>query len=278
MFSLLRADLRRIVRRHGSFYGFVIALFVFGLFTGAIPVLVRSLLASVAQSSGGNAETQALNEALSGSYASPTGCIVGIMMEGGFLTLIACLSAAHLCWVDKRNGFDRTIVSSCGKRTYYHEKMAFALVLSVLYAVVASVFALVIGGLISGIAGMDTVPAFLGWFVCTVLVNWACACLCMAVLWLFKSQVLVYLLAFVMASPVVMGLLGLGINNLGQQASELYNELCRWLPHTAVGLAGSLVDGSFAFPVEDLPHLIVPCVACLALTFVGIGVLRKRDL
>lgn len=277
MFSLLRADLRRIVRRHGSFYGFVIALFVFGLFTGALPVLVRSLLASVAQSSG-NADAEALNQALSGSYAAPTGCIVGIMMEGGFLTLITCLSAAHLCWVDKRNGFDRTIVSSCGKRTYYHEKMAFALVLSVLYAVVASVFALVIGGLISGISGMDTAPAFLGWFVSTVIVNWACACLCMAVLWLFKSQVLVYLLAFVMANSMVMSLLGLGVNNLGQQASEIYAEICKWLPHTAVSLAGNLVDGSFSFPVDSLPNMIVPCVACLVLTFLSVGALRKRDL
>ena len=277
MFSLLRADLRRIVRRHGSFYGFVIALLVFGLFTGALPVIVRSILASVAQSSG-NAEAAALNEALSGSYATPTGCIVGIMMEGGFLTLVTCLSAAHLCWVDKRNGFDRTIVSSCGKRTYYHEKMAFALVLSVLYAVVASVFALVIGGLITGITGMDAVPAFLGWFASTVIVNWACACLCMAVLWLFKSQVLVYLLAFVMANPMVMSLLGLGVNNLGEQASEFYTELCKWLPHTAVSLAGNLVDGSFAFPADSLPNMIVPCVACFTLTFLGVGALRKRDL
>lgn len=278
MFSLLRADMRRIFRRHGSFFGFVVALLVFGLFTGAIPVIVRSLISAFGTGQTSAAEAQQLNQSLSAAYASPTGCIVTIMTGAGFLSLVTSLSAANLCWVDKRNGYDRTIVSSCGKRTYYHEKIAFALVLSVLYTVIASVFALAIGGVMSGISGMDSVPTLLCWFVSTVLVNWVCACLCMAVLWLFKSQVLVYLLAFVMSNGALTGLLGLAVNGFGQQAAELYNEFCTWLPHTAVSVAANLVDGSFVLDMGMLPNMVVPSVVCLVLTYVAVGMLRKRDL
>lgn len=278
MLSLLRADLRRITRRHGSFFGFVIVIFAFALLTGVLPVLLRSALASLSESTGDSASTQALNEALSAPFATPTSCVASMMGTGGFLALMVCLSATHLCWVDKRNGYDRTIVSSCGKRTYYHEKMAFALVLSVIYAVVATVIALVLGGLVSGIAGMDSPLSFIGWFVTTVLTAWVCACLCMAVLWLTKNQLLVFVLAVALVNPIVFNLLGLAIGNLGEGVSGAYTKILEWMPHTAVTLASNIQDGSFTFELENLLNLVVPSVVCLGLTFLAVGALRKRDL
>ena len=278
MLSLLRADLRRMVRRHGSFYGFVIALAVFGLLTGVLPVLMRPVLAGLSEAAGETGAAEELDQALSAPFATPVTCIASIMSSGGFLALMVCLSVTHLCWVDKRNGYDRTIVSSCGKRTYYHEKMAFALVLSVAFTLVASVIALVFGGLASGISGLDSPVVLIEWFCATVFTAWACACLCMAVLWLTKNQLLVFVLAVALVNPVITQLLGLAVGNLGSWASETYTKVLEWMPHTAVALAGNVVNGSFVCDLESLPNLVVPCVACVALTFLAVGALRKRDL
>ena len=273
MFSLLRADLRRITRRHGGFYGFVIAMVVIGLFTGVIPVLMRSLLASVSQDS---AETEAINQALSAPYASPVACAASIM--GGIISLLTCLSAMRVCWIDKRNGYDRTIVSSCGKRVYYHEKIAFALVLSAVFTVLALILSVVMGFAVRGITGMDSPIAFVQWFVSTVFVTWACACLCMAVLWLTKSQLITFVLALFLTNGILTGLIGLGVNGLGEQVAKFYQTICEWLPNASVNLSSNLVNGAYAFPVDSLANMVVPALACIALTFLAVGALRKRDL
>ncbi|WP_322153647.1 hypothetical protein [Paratractidigestivibacter sp.] len=264
MFSLLRADMRRILRRHGGFYGFAIVIVALCLVMGVAVELLSRLGAEAGVDTGIT------------PYASPVDCVVGML--GDLLALVICLSAVRVCWIDKRNGYDRTIVSSCGKRTYYHEKILFALVLTVVFALFALAATSVTGLLVRGISGLDSPLVFVEWFAPTVLVAWTCACLSMAGLWLTGSQILGIVLAFFLTNGMIAGAIGMAVGGVNADVAQVYYAVCEWLPNAAVTLSANAVNGAFVFAQEGLARMAVPTVACLALTFVCVGVLRKRDL
>lgn len=269
MASLLRADLRRIVRPHGSFLLYLVIFLAFVLVTLIAAPIVTNMLANASQS----AETKV--EPFTG-FASSLNLFTGLI-SFGWGSLMTSWCALSICWADMRGGFDRTIASSCGKKTYFAEKLLLALVLSCAFIVIGMVVSLV-AGLIIGLQSMSSPLSVLLWFVFTVLECWGCAALTLAVLWVSKNNSVASGVGLTLAMGIISSIVGMAVASIPALA-ELWSNITPWLPVSAFGHLQTVVDGGFAPELIDVAHILVPAAVCVGVSYVVAQVvLPKRDM
>ena len=272
MGTLLRADLRRILNPHGNFLGYFIALVIFTVLTvvGA-PLLVR-LMAGMYSS--GEADVAA---GLGTTYASTLNMMTSIL-SFGFVGLMTCWSSCAICFTDIRAGFERTIVSSCGKKAYYTEKLVLALVLSVIFVIVGGLLALLAGSLFIGGQIVSGPVSIVMWLALSVVVSWACACLCLAVLWILRNNTVAFLLALTLGSGLVSGVAVMATSAMPDLAQTI-SSIREWLPVGAYTVLETVTDGELVLSGEQLAKVFVPSAVCVAAGFLTAArVLPKRDL
>ncbi len=268
MGKLLRADLRRILSPHGNFWGYLIALVLFTVLTvvGA-PMLVR-LMADMGQSEVSD---------LASTYSS-TLAMMSSILSFGFVGLMSSWSVCAICFTDIRAGFERTIVSSCGKKAYFVEKLVLALVVSAIFVLIGGLLALVAGSLFVGARIATGVVSIVLWFVLSIIVSWACACLCLAVLWIVRNNTVAFLLALTLGSGLLSGVVIMATSTM-PELSHAISSIREWLPVGAYTILESVTDGELVLDGTQLAKIFVPSAVCVAAGFVtALHVLPKRDL
>ncbi len=269
MTSLLRADIRRLLQAKSGTHWFLIALLAMILINAIVmPWLVKTFSGAVGGESTGSL-----------GYASPLE-FASSLLWFGFLSLLCCLRMASLAWADMRSGFNRSIMSSCGKKTYYLEKLLLALVASFAFTVLGVVVGSVIAAVSSGFDGAGSIPALILWIALVTLACWACAAATLAILWLFKSNVLAYLIGISLGSGLISMIVSLALMSVPELASA-WGEVVAWFPAGAFGVLSSeyVINGEFALSALGLAHVLAPTAACLAFAYIcALAVLCKRDL
>lgn len=306
MLGLLRGDLYRALRVRGNVFWYLIVFVVVvvgnvafaALFGQAINDMFANAAAEAAAEAGTEEEAAAASMTalvdMFANFSTPTNFMGASMMAYGFMTLMVCWCVTNFAWCDLRDGYAKGMVSGVGKGKYFGEKMLFALVLSVVFVVIGAVVGLGLTMLTGiGFKGDDSVAQILLWCVLTALITWGCACLCLGVLWIVRNQVLVYLLAFLLASGFLSGLLLTIITNIPNMESvaSALAALVDWLPRGAVGalntgtlgavdvLGGSAKDVvSIALTGMVILRVVVTSAACVAIGYACSVVARKRDL
>lgn len=268
MLSLLRADLRRINRPRAGFRGYLVLLLLMIVATVVVFKLVSGLLANTAEGAGTSLET----------YDSATTFLAVTLTSLGVVGALSCWSATSICWIDMRNGYDRSIISSVGKHVYYGEKLLLALVVSAIFMVVGSVFSIILALVMGSLASFGSVVGLIGWIVVATVVIWSCAALSLTVLWLLRNQVLSYLLGLCLCTGIGSSLVGLALSSLPEVA-QAWGDLSGWFPKGAFGVVNAVSDSFIALDGESLAHLLVPTAICLVVSFaVANTVLRRRDI
>ncbi len=270
MQSLLRADLRRILNSHGNFLGYFVVLLVFA-FLGSVGT--QLLMRVVADAT--NNET--LRVAMADGYASSLNILTSLTTFS-FVSLISSWCVASICWSDMRAGFERTIVSSCGKKTYYTEKIVLALVLSTIFVVAGSLFAFVCASLMIGFTYASSIVSFLLWVVFCIILCWGCASFGLAILWLVRNSTVTFLVSLALATGILSGLLVMSFGAVPEVANFI-STVKEWLPSGAFTVLETVTDGEFVVDAMACAHVLVPSAVCLAISYmVALNVLPKRDL
>ena len=269
MTSLLRADIRRLLQAKSGTYWFLIVLLAI-IVVNAIVMhwLVKTFSDAVGGESSGTL-----------GYASPLEFATSLLWFG-FLSLLCCLRMASLAWADMRSGFNRSIISSCGKKTYYLEKLLLALVVSFAFTVLGGIAGTGIAAASSGFDGTGSIPALILWVALVTLACWACAAATLAILWLFRSNVLAYLIGISLGSGLISTIVSLALMSVPELANA-WSEVAAWFPCGSFSvLSGEyVVDGEFALSALGLAHVLVPTAVCLAFAYIcALTFLCKRDL
>ncbi len=271
MSSLLRADIRRIVRPQSNTHWFLVVLLaVIVLAVVLVPVLVDFFNnANISEE-----EKEAINTM---RVVTPLGSASTLLLFG-LVPLLASLRMATLCWADMRSGFIRTIVSACGKKTYYIEKLVLALVVSFAFLLIGFVLDLLITAIAGGFTDPSPVLDIIIWVVLATLLTWACASLTLTVLWLVKSNALAYILGISLGSGLISSLISLALGAIPAIA-EVWAKIVEWFPISAVNTLNNITNGGLAYEALDYAHVLVPIAVCLAIAFAcASAVMSKRDL
>lgn len=268
MTSLLRADISRILRPSSNTHWFLIVLLAAIL----LNVVVMPLLVNMMSSMSGSEVPGSLG------FASPLG-VVSSLMWLGLLPLLSSLRIATLCWADMRSGFNRSIVSACGKKVYFMEKLVLALVVSFAFVVIGVVVTLLIALVSGGFTEGSSIFSFVLWIVLATLACWGCSCLTLAVLWVLKSNVIAYILGISLGGGLISTIISLALGGLPDIA-QVWMDIVEWLPVSAVNiLTSAVVDGDLVLDGMGYVHVLVPVAVCIAIGFAcALAILRKRDL
>ncbi len=269
MTSLLRADIRRLLQVKSGTHWFLIVLLAMILVNAIVmPWLIKTFSAAVGEESAGSL-----------GYASPLEFVTSLLWFG-FLSLLCCLRMASLAWTDMRSGFNRGIISSCGKKTYYLEKLLLALVVSFAFTVLGVVAGSATAAASSGFDGVGSIPALVLWIALVTLACWACAAATLAILWLFKSNVLAYLIGISLGSGLISTIVSLAFMSVPELASA-WSKVAAWFPAGAFStLSGEyVINGEFALGALGFAHVLLPTAVCLAFAYICVSAgLCKRDL
>lgn len=294
MKTLLRGDLYRASKLRGNIFWYVVILLVIVLGNVFFAVLLGNDLNDYFAQSAQSAEsTTSATLDMFANFSSPSNFLGKSLLSFGLLTMLVCWATTNFCWVEIRDGFTKNIITSTGKQTYYLSKILFALCVSVIFVVIGVVVALVCGQLFVGFKSFDSPVHILVWSLLLILLSWACASLCLVILWLLKNQVIAYVLGLCLATGFLSSLVAnvfLFIPSADMFA-DMYSELVNWLPTTAISMLSSAtrdtVDilggapkelASVALNAEVIVHVIVTSVVMLALSVVlTLTAVRKRD-
>lgn len=268
MTSLLRADFRRILRPSSNTHWFLVVLVAAIL----LNVVVMPLLVNMMSDMAGSEDVGSLG------FASPLG-VAGSLLWLGLLPLLCSLRIATLCWGDMRSGFNRSVVSACGKKAYFTEKLVLALVVSFAFVVIGLVITLVVALIAGGFTQGTGAVSIILWLVLTTLVCWGCSCLTLAVLWVLKSNVIAYILGISLGGGLISTIISLALGGLPDIAQAWAN-VVEWLPVSSVNiLSSAVVDGELVLEGMGYAHVLVPTAVCIAIGFAcALTILRKRDL
>lgn len=268
MASLLRADLRRLVRPHGSFLMYLVVFLAF------VVVVVLGVPALTNVLSGMNTGSEQV-QPFSG-YGSPMNLFTTFMLFG-WVSLITSWCATSVCWAEMRAGFSRTMVSSCGKKAYFTEKLVLALVLSLAFVVCGMVVSL-LAGMVMGLNSMSPILDVLLWAVLTTIVCWGCSSLTLAALWIFKNSTVAFAVALTLATGLVSGVVSMCVGSI-PGLSDVWAEVSTWLPVAAINQLQASDGASFAPDLMAIAHILVPSAVCLAASYaVAVVALPKRDM
>lgn len=270
MQGLLRADLKRSLTSFGAFYRYLIFLLAFVVLSAVgIPMLMQFY----AETTGG--------AAADATYGSPLNFASVSMFMFGLTGFVASWCVASICWTDMRSGYIRTIISSCGKKSYFTEKLVFSLVICFLFIAITFIFGALVAGLFVGFKEVGSIFDLLIWIIVATLLTWSCATLTQAFLWLLKSNVIAYIVGFVLCTGMLSQVIGMLIGGIGVEVSEAWTEIKSWFPCDAFStLGGPCVTPEGALNIDAMgwAHIIVPIVVLLVLSyFLVTKVIRKRD-
>lgn len=271
MDTLLRADLSRIFKHRSVVYTmFLVLLAIALLYAVFVPIMqdfVRNSAETASEFSGPVGFGTPLN------YA-----ITALLLFGniGFLTCWAVISVA---WADARSGYDRTIISSCGKKVYYREKFILAFIVSAVFTFGVTLIGSIASGIVSGYDEIGSVVGLIEWACFVAIVTWGCCCASLVVLWYFRNSTISYIFGFVICTGLLSSVLGMVFGNISADVAEAWTNFCKWLPTGSFGALQSVVDGLPDFSNENLLRTVVAPVVCLAVSyFLAYYRLTKRDL
>lgn len=265
-----------MVGPHGNFYGYLIAFLVIVLLMSiGIPMLADFLNDMAAQSGSSEAASETDPSLL---FGSPLTFLASNLLLFGLVSIFASWCVTAFCWTEMRSGFDRTIVSGCGKKTYYLEKLLFALIVSFAFVVIGMVVAAAAAALTKGFVGGSSLFSLVAWCVLLSLLCWACASLTLAVLWLFRSHVLAIIVGLTLASGAVSSIVSMVFGSV-QAVADVWGKIVEWFPTSAFSALSAVFDGELALEGIQWAHFFVPVAVCLAAAYACVlCVLRRRDL
>ena len=271
MNSLLRADLSRVFKHRSVVYTMFIVLLVIALLYAVFVPIMQDFVRNSAETASEIGSQRGFGTPL--SYA-----ITALLLFGniGFLTCWACTSVA---WADARSGYDRTIISSVGKRVYYREKFILAAIVSAVFTVGITLIGGIAAGIVSGYTEFGSVIGFIEWICLVAIATWAFTCLSLTVLWYFRNSTIAYITGFVICTGLLSSVLGMVFGNISPDAAETWTNLCKWLPTGCYSALQSTVDGAPNFEAENLLRIVAAPVVCLFVSYhLAFHNLTKRDL
>ncbi len=270
MFSLLKADVRRLFTRKGNFYGYLIAFLVLVLAISIGLPMLSDFLNSL--------DDPELRTDTSALFTSPLAFLSGALLAMGLVSIFASWCVTSVCWNDMRGGFNRTIVGCVGKKAYFVEKLLLALVVSFLFVIAGSVVGTTAAAIFAGLAGVGSIPSLLLWLVLTTLACWGNATLTLTILWLLRSNVFGMLAGLALPSGLISTIVSLVLMNV-PQAGEVWGKIVAWLPCEAMTALNIVVDDALVVNGTQLAHMLAPAAVCLVVSFAcALTVLRRRDL
>ena len=270
MLTLLKADIRRLFTRKGNFYGYMVAYLALVLLISVGVPMLSNLINSLDEP-----ELYADTSAL---YTSPLSFLASSLLIFGLVSIFASWCVTSVCWSDMRGGFNRTIVGCVGKKAYFVEKLVLALAVSLVFVIVGSVVGTAAAAAFVGLAGMGSVPSLLAWWVLLTLASWGNACLTLAILWLFKSNVLGMLIGLALPSGLVSLIVSLVVGNI-PVVGEGWAKVASWLPCEALTTLSNVTNDVLVLDGGQVAHVLVPTAVCLAAAFaLALTVLRRHDL
>ena len=271
MNSLLRADLSRVFKHRSVVYTMFIVLLVIALLYAVFVPLMQDFVRN-------SAETASQAGSLKG-FGSPLNYAITALLLFGNIGFLACWACTSIAWADARSGYDRTIISSVGKRIYYREKFILSAIVSAVFTAGVTLIGCIASGIVSGYTEFGNVIGFIEWICLVAIATWAFTCLSLTILWYFRNSTIAYIAGFVICTGLLSSVLGIVFGNIGQEASEAWANLCKWLPTGCYSALQSTVDGAPNFETENLLHIVVAPVVCLFVSYhLSFHNLTKRDL
>lgn len=293
MLSLLKSDLYRggHLRGNVAWYMIILLIFIFCNvgFAAAFGQIFNDAWAQAAAESG---QTE-LTLDMFANFSTPTNFLGHCLMGFGLLPILVCFSATNFCWTEMKDGFIKNSITGVGKKQYFLAKLLFALVLSALFCVVGVLIALAMVA-VSGIQFLaaESVGQIIVWTLLAILICWACACICLTVLWIGKNQVIVYLLAFLLATGMLSQIIAVAISFIpnAQWIYDIYAAIYDWLPRGAVALMNTPQIGAaeilgspsivnaISLGGEEILHIAVTSIVMIVAAYaVNMVFVRKRD-
>lgn len=274
MKSLLRADLSRVFKHKSVVYTMFIVLLIIALLYAVFVPVMQDIVNKAAET---DAEMASMTS--TPGFQTPLHYATTALLLFGNVGFLTCWAVVSVAWADARTGYDRTIISAIGKKTYYREKFILATVVSAVFTVGITVIGCIASGIVSGYTEMNSVVGFIEWVCLTIILAWSCSCLSLLILWYFRNSTIAYIAGFVLCTGLLSTVLGLVFGNISPDAVEAWNNFCKWLPTGSFGALQSIVDGSPDFSTENLLHIIVAPVVCLAVSYnLAFHRLTKRDI
>lgn len=272
MNSLLRADFSRIFKHKSTVYTMLIVLLVIAF---AYAILVPILQEAVRS----NPSTASELTTDKPGFPMPVAYAITALLLFGNAGFLVCWAVTSVVWADARSGYDRTIISACGKRTYYREKFVLAAIISVLFVFISAILGSVASGIVSGYEDIGSIPEFFLWCCLVSIISWGSACVSLVVLWLTRNSTVAYLTGFVLSTGLLSSVMTMVLGNVSADVAQAWGEFCKWLPTGAYNALETVTDGHINFGGENLLRMIVAPVVCLSVSYyVGLYRLPKRDL
>jgi hypothetical protein len=270
--SLLKADLARIFKHRSTVYTMFIVLLVIALAYAVLVPLVQEFL----KNSNPNAATDL--EIQKTGFGLPIKYLVTSLLLFGNAGFLICWAVTSVSWADIRMGYDRTIISGCGKRVYYEEKLQLACIISFLFVYLVALIGCIASGIVSGYDEIGSVIDILLLCLYTSVISWGCASVSLVVLWLTRNSTISYIVGFVLCtgilSTVIYGVLG----NFGPDVQQAWMEFMKCLPTGAFSALQNITDGHIQMGDNALRLFVAPAV-CLVFSYAfSLHYLTKRDL
>lgn len=259
MNSLLRADLSRVFKHRSTVYVlFGVMLLVALLYAVLIPLAQEFLKNS------GEAEYADITRL---GWPTPLAFSATALLTFGIVGFLSCWAVTSVAWADIRSGYDRTIISSCGKRIYYREKFTFASVVSLIFVAGTVVIGSVASGIISGYEEIGSIVNTIIWCLYVAIISWACACLSLVVLWVTKNSTISYITGFVLCTGLLSSVIGMFLANISPEVVQVWTDISDWFPKGAFSHLETITDGSFDLSNDNFLHLIITPVVCLSISY-----------
>ena len=272
MISLLKADLARIFKHRSTVYTMFIVLLVIALAYAVLVPVVQEFL----KNSNANAASEL--EIQKTGFGLPIKYLVTSLLLFGNAGFLICWAVTSVAWADARMGYDRTIISGCGKRIYYQEKLQLACIISFIFVFLVALIGCIASGIVSGYDEIGSVIDMLLLCLYTAIISWGCACISLVVLWLTKNSTISYIVGFILCTGLLSTVLGMVLGNVGPDVAQAWSDFAKWLPTGAFGALQNITDGHIDMGDNFLRVFVAPIV-CLVFSYVfSLHYLTKRDL
>ena len=269
MNSLLRADLSRIFKHRSTIYVlFAVMLVITFAYAIIIPIAQDFLKNS------GEAEISDIGRT---GFAMPLQFAMTALLVFGVVGFLSSWATISVAWADMRSGYDRTIISSIGKRTYYREKFNLSVIISAIFVFGTTIIGSIASGLISGYEDMGSIIDLIFWCTFVTIISWSCACLSLVVLWTTKNSTIAYITAFVLCTGLLSGVIGMFLGNISADVVQTWNDISDWFPKGAFAHLQVISDSRLDLSGDTNTHITITPIVCLAISYyIALHRLTKR--
>ena len=274
MTSLLRADLSRVFKHRSVVYTMFIVLLIIALLYAVFVPILQDVVNNAAETASELGESAGKR-----GFDTPLHFGMTALLLFGNVGFLACWACTSVAWADARSGYDRTIISSVGKRVYYREKFVFSAIVSAVFTFGVTIIGSVASGIVSGYASLGSIPELILWCLMVSIISWACACVSLVILWYTRNSTIAYIAGFVLCTGLLSSVLSMVIGNISVDLAETWSEVCKWLPTGTFNSLSAISDGHLDLSNENMLRDFIPPVVLLFVSYhLAFRNLTKRDI